>query len=495
MQRRHRSGALLLALAGALVPVLLPATGAAAAPRRTPPPTAASSSAASSSAASSSAAPAPPARAYVVVDADTGVVLAGLNEHEPRYVASMGKIMTVLVALEKLPPGSTVTVSQLAASQPAMKVGMNPGEQWKLGDVLHAVLMSSANDGAYALAEAAGGTIQGFDDLMAQAAQRMGMRDSTWLDPAGFDGREGYGGGSRVSAFDLAIAARNALGVPEIMRIAATRRYVFTGPDGTAHELPNHNKFLDRYQGATGMKTGYTSNSGRGLVATATRGGRNLIAVVVDAPDPYGLAAQLLDQGFATAPSNRTTGEVLPRPSVVLAAPAPPSRAPSAPRVSSKAARASSAFVDLGSWVRRVTVAVLALGAVAFVLRRRAVRRRRARRLARVRALQDARRRGMIDIVDADRYYHGIVEPHRHVAPVEAWRADRVQRVARRPRPLVAAGRADRDVRAGTAHAEVSAALRRASANVASMGTTRSTPLSSSRRRSGAPPGTTSTKR
>src|SRR4029079_16837631 len=106
------------------------------------------------------------------------------------------------------------------------------------------LMMVSANDAAYAIAETAGGDLQGFADSMTAMGKRMKMQDSTFSDPAGFDDAASFGGGPRMSAYDIAIATRNALSVPDIAKWASTRTYAFDDPAGQHRTLLNHNKML-----------------------------------------------------------------------------------------------------------------------------------------------------------------------------------------------------------------------------------------------------------
>jgi serine-type D-Ala-D-Ala carboxypeptidase (penicillin-binding protein 5/6) len=253
-----------------------------------------------------------PAKAWILVDAETGKVLDAFNEHEALPPASTQKIMTALVATERLSRDATFTVGTVAAAQAAMRIGMVAGEQWTLGPALHSLMMVSANDAAYALAEAASGSLEAFAADMNAAAARYGMVDSRFADPAGFDGLEGFNGGSRASAYDLAIAARNFLSIPELAAIVGLREYRFDGPDGKPHVLYNHNKLLARYPGATGLKTGYTSLAGNTFVGTAVRDGRTMIAVVLNSTNMYGVSATLLDKGFATPADAPGLGVTLP---------------------------------------------------------------------------------------------------------------------------------------------------------------------------------------
>jgi serine-type D-Ala-D-Ala carboxypeptidase (penicillin-binding protein 5/6) len=316
-----------------------------------------------------------PAKAWILVDADTGKVLDALNEHEALPPASTQKIMTALVAAEKLPRGANVTVGTTAAAQAAMRIGMAPGQQWPLDAALHSLMMVSANDAAYALAEAASGSVEAFAADMNAAAARYGMVDSRFADPAGFDGTEGFNGGSRVSAYDLAVAARNFLAVPELTAIMALREFRFDGPDGLPHVLYNHNKLLARYPGATGLKTGYTSLAGSTFVGTATRDGRRMIAVVLNTTNMYGISAALLDKGFATPADAPGLGGVLPAVRVQAFQPVK-----TAAMVPGKAV-AEQHPVGSGAG-SRIVIFFLVVGSTAGVveaLRRRAERRRRER--------------------------------------------------------------------------------------------------------------------
>lgn len=369
----------------------------------------------------------PPApRAYVVFDQATGTILASTNEHQIFLTASTVKLMTALTALTKLPLSSTVTVSPRAASMPAMDIGAKPGQVWKLDDMLHALLMISGNDAAYAIAERAGGTVEGFATLMNATGKELGLRDSVFSDPAGLDGREGLGGGSRMSAYDLAVVARNARAVPEIASIVRLSRYKFTGPDG-AHDLSNHNNsFLLKYSGADGMKTGYTSLAQNSLAASATRNGRTLVAVMLGSDGgelgTARWAMTFLDSAFRAAPGSAGTGEVLPPVKVFtadaraglldgLARPlgsnglAGAAQAGNTPAAAGKTVpeggvvvagqRAStpvSSHAGGSSLTRYVVGAVIVLLLLLLVLRRRAIvrRRRRVRSRARLAAWEEA---------------------------------------------------------------------------------------------------------
>ncbi len=395
----------------------------------------------------------PPPQAYILVEAGTGAILTGRNIHEALPPASTVKIMAALVAVERLPPNAVITVSPNAASRESMRIGMTPGSRWRFKDAMASLMMVSANDAAYAVAEAAGGSIAGFAAQQAAAARRYGMRDSTFGDPAGLSDSTAYEGGAHVSAYDLAIATRNALTVPAIARWAASRLYSFTDLAGHQHELQNHNKFLVGngfgYAGANGFKTGYTEVADHALVATALRNGRQCIAVILGAVDSgYVEAAALLDQCFATkaipasdarlprvavSPYSTRLAEQASFPQLVpatgRASTAPPSRHVSVAarhRATTAAVPASagghtalaagintalaatnkrSSSGGVLSTTGFVLVVLLGLGVV-IALRRRAVKRRRARRLAQQRARAKAMRSGSLPVVDG-RYRTG----------------------------------------------------------------------------------------
>jgi D-alanyl-D-alanine carboxypeptidase len=244
----------------------------------------------------------PPARAMLLVDVDTGREIFGQHEHELLRPASLTKLLTALVADNWLPPTTLVRVSPRAAGVAPDKVGMKAGERWPLGITLHALLISSANDAAYALAEQTAGSVPRFATLMTSAAAQLGISDHPVLrDPAGLDGTEGAGGGNLLSAWDVAIAARALMANPDLAAIVRLTTYRFTGPDGIVYELASHNRaFLNSYPGAIGVKTGYTGPAGVCVAEEAVRNGRVMLAVVMNGVSPDATAALLLDRGFAT---------------------------------------------------------------------------------------------------------------------------------------------------------------------------------------------------
>jgi serine-type D-Ala-D-Ala carboxypeptidase (penicillin-binding protein 5/6) len=435
------------AFAGAATVVLATTGGAALAPM-------------ASGTAAAAGLPSP--KADLVVDAGTGRILIGDNIHQAIHPASTAKIMTALTAAERLCPGATVRANARDAGVETMRIGLPIDKPWPVDQMMASMMMVSANDAAYAIADTVGGSLDGFAADQAATARQLGMRDSTLGDPAGLDDATSYKGGPSMSAYDLGIATRNALSVPEIAKWAALHDYSFVDPSGVSHQLVNHNKMLPggayAYAGAIGFKTGFTNQAQHSLVAVATRNGRTIIAVILGAPDAgYLEAASLLDAGFATAPDTRGTGQTLPAvavsrcserradqvafaklgtsakgsvppsasavtvPSVIpaLDQPALAAAASAHPRT----AATSSTHHSPGP-LRPRNIVILLVVALAGVIgfRRRAVKRQRARRLARRKQRISAMRSGGLPVVDG-RYRSGSrigppVESHVRVRPV-----------------------------------------------------------------------------
>ncbi|MGI8752063.1 MAG: hypothetical protein ACR2MN_07085 [Acidimicrobiales bacterium] len=272
-------------------------------------------------------APAPPpvAQAYVLVDTTTGRILDASNDHQLLSPASLTKMLTALVATEYLAPATPIPISARAENVEPDKIGMKAGEVWPLDQVIQALLIISANDAAYALAEKIGGTAENFDPVLQDAAAQIGMQDGpVFHDPSGLDDSHGIDGGNLVSARDLAIVGRDLLSVPRLAQIVAAPALRYTGPNATVYNLASHNRaFLSTYAGAVGVKTGFTDKAGVCLTAAATRNGRTMLAVVLHGVNPDETAKMLLDLGFATPPGAEPTADALP--SVHLPELAPPS--------------------------------------------------------------------------------------------------------------------------------------------------------------------------
>jgi D-alanyl-D-alanine carboxypeptidase (penicillin-binding protein 5/6) len=237
------------------------------------------------------------APAAILVDANTGAVLWAKRSHQRRPIASTTKIMTGVLALEHLRLTKVVRVNPLVTRVALNREGLRAHERvavWKLMDGL---LLFSGNDDALELAIATSGSKGAFLRLMNEKAAELGLRDTHYTTPSGVVDR-----GNHSSAYDLAALARYAMAMPRFR--AFTRKHIahvkWAKPT-YAKTYVNKNLLLGTYRGADGVKTGWTTIAGHCLVASARRGGKSLIAVVLHAPDPYGDARRLLNFGFASS--------------------------------------------------------------------------------------------------------------------------------------------------------------------------------------------------
>jgi D-alanyl-D-alanine carboxypeptidase (penicillin-binding protein 5/6) len=236
------------------------------------------------------------AASAILVDGKTGRVLWQLRAHQRRHVASTTKIMTALLALRKLGPHDVVTVDKSVTRVPLVKEGLRPGERVQAWKLFYAMLLFSGNDDALAVAIAAGGDKWSFVREMNAEAKRLGLHDTHFDSPSGVVDADNYS-----SSWDLAALTRVAMRNPRFRRVVRTRIVHVRWSAPTYSKIyVNNNLLIGSYPGATGVKTGYTHKSGHCLVASATRGGVSLIAVVLDSPDTYTDARRLLNFGFAT---------------------------------------------------------------------------------------------------------------------------------------------------------------------------------------------------
>jgi len=235
------------------------------------------------------------APAAILVDAHTGRVLWAKRAHERRKIASLTKIMTATLALHEVPWHSTITVDKRVTTVPLVKEGLRAGERVKAWKLFYALLLYSGNDDAAQLAISSAGSIHAFLRQMNAEARRLGMHDTHYRSPSGVIDEGNYS-----TPWDLAALTRYAFRNPRFRDLVRTKRVHvrWSAPTNSKIYL-NNNFLLHAYRGANGVKTGYTSASGWCLVASATRHGRKLIAVVLDSPNIYGDARQLLNLGFS----------------------------------------------------------------------------------------------------------------------------------------------------------------------------------------------------
>ena len=247
-----------------------------------------------------SGAPAVNCGAAVLMEKETGTILYEQNSHDKLEPASVTKVMTLLLVMEALDSGrisleQTVTMSAHAVSMGGSQIWLKEGEQMTVRDLLKAVAVVSANDGAVALAELVAGSEEGFVSLMNQRAAELGMADTTFVNCTGLPAA-----GHLTSAYDIALMSREL-----ILNHPSIREYTTIWMDSLrdgAFQLTNTNKLIRFYDGTTGLKTGSTDSALYCLSATAERSGMELIAVVLKSPtsqERFDAARALLDYGFA----------------------------------------------------------------------------------------------------------------------------------------------------------------------------------------------------
>ena len=237
------------------------------------------------------------ARAWAVTDLETGEYLAGNAASERLPMASTTKVMGALVALESdLEEEVTVSEEAAAFAVPAYSnVGLLPGDVLSAGELLMASMISSGDDAAYALAEhVGGGSVERFVGMMNERAQEMGLGETSFENPVGFDAREHH-----TSARDLATMTRTAMQNPEFREMVSTEYATIATP---YREIPltNTNELLFAYPPATGVKTGTTPAAGESLVSSATKGDEAYAFVVLDAgEDRFAASIRAFKHAFA----------------------------------------------------------------------------------------------------------------------------------------------------------------------------------------------------
>jgi D-alanyl-D-alanine carboxypeptidase (penicillin-binding protein 5/6) len=245
------------------------------------------------------------AKAAILMDCSTGTVLLEKNSHEKLPIASITKIMSMMLIMEAIDAGviaydTKVTVSEYSWSFGGSQVWLEPGEVFTVDELLKAVAIHSANDATVALAEAIAGSEETFVAMMNQKARELGMKDTNFLDCTGLTDTGHYS-----SAYDIALMSRELLlKHPEITDYTSVWHAKFREnvPGKNYVSLDNTNKLVRHYNGTVGLKTGYTSAAGHCLSAAAVRDGQQLISVVLGEPDSntrFAESRKLLDYGFA----------------------------------------------------------------------------------------------------------------------------------------------------------------------------------------------------
>lgn len=228
------------------------------------------------------------AQSAIVIDADTGAVLFEQNADEERAMASTTKIMTALVALGEGDLDRTYTVRKEYTQVEGSSMYLQEGETLTLRDTLYGLMLPSGNDAAIAIAGECGG-LDAFVQKMNDKAVELGLQHTHFDNPNGLSSATHY-----TTARELAMITAAALRDPVFRQIVSTKEYTVGD-----HVMTNHNRLLSSFEGAIGVKTGYTKAAGRCLVSAAERNGRTVIAVTLNAPDDWNDHTTLLQQAFA----------------------------------------------------------------------------------------------------------------------------------------------------------------------------------------------------
>jgi len=236
--------------------------------------------------------PAVSAKHAVLMDCQSGRVLYEQDSHSAARIASTTKIMTAIVVLECCDLQSEVAVPKAAVGVEGSSLYLKEGEILTVEELLYGLMLHSGNDAAVALAQYCAGSVEAFSDKMNDKAEELQLENTHFVNPHGLDEEAHYS-----SAYDLAVLTSYALQNDDFLRIVSTRQVTVGG-----RTLTNHNKMLWQYDGAVGVKTGYTKAAGRILVSAAEKNGRTLVAVTIHDPRDWEDHKKLLDYGFNQFP-------------------------------------------------------------------------------------------------------------------------------------------------------------------------------------------------
>jgi len=244
--------------------------------------------------------------AAYVIEPSSGRVLFEQNAHKPLPTASMAKMMTLLIAMDEIQSGNLhydtpITISARASKMGGSQIYLRAGSVWPVKNLLIATMVHSANDAAEAIAEKIGGSAESFADMMNAKAQDLGLKDSRFYDPHGLPSQD-PSRNNVMSAHDLAVLGQALMKHPFMRSLAVIPEMEFR--NGTLARIYNPNRLLRFYEGATGIKTGFSGPAGFCVTASAKRNGMELVAVVMGAktsrgPDSsFEIAGRLMNQAF-----------------------------------------------------------------------------------------------------------------------------------------------------------------------------------------------------
>ena len=234
------------------------------------------------------------AKSAILIESDSGEIIYEKNANQTLPMASTTKIMTAIIAIENNNLNDKYKIPKEATGIEGSSIYLKEGEILTVKELLYALLLESANDASVALALKTSGDVSLFADLMNQKATELGLEMTHFVNPHGLDDDEHY-----TTANDLSKIARYAMQNPVFCEIVSSKKATISSNNGEgARVLVNHNKLLRLYDGANGIKTGYTKRCGRCFVSSATKDGVSLICVTLNAPNDWHDHSSLLDYGF-----------------------------------------------------------------------------------------------------------------------------------------------------------------------------------------------------
>lgn len=247
------------------------------------------------------------AESAILIDAASGKILYEKNPDTKLPMASMTKIMSMLIIMENIHNGTLsytdkVIISKNASSMGGSQVFLQEGEEYKVEDLLKCIAVSSANDAVVAMAEKVSGSVEAFVELMNQKAQELGLTNTRFSNPHGLDNENHYS-----TARDMSKLAQELLKYEDILKFTSIYEDYLTKPDGSQIWLVNTNRLVRFYDGVDGLKTGYTTEAGYCLTATAKKNDFRIISVVMKASEADARSkdtATLLSYGFNSFKNN-----------------------------------------------------------------------------------------------------------------------------------------------------------------------------------------------
>ena len=243
----------------------------------------------------------------ILMDSESGKILYEKNREEKLPMASMTKIMSMLLIMESIENGTLsyddkVLISENASGMGGSQVFLQAGEEYTVNDLLKCIAVSSANDAVVAMAEKISGSVDAFVELMNTRAKELGLKNTNFANPHGLDNENHYS-----TAYDMALMAKELLKHEDILKYTSIYEDYLTKPDGSQIWLVNTNRLVRFYDGVDGLKTGYTTEAGYCLTATAKKNDLRLISVVMKSPsaeDRSSDTSTLLSYGFNSFKSN-----------------------------------------------------------------------------------------------------------------------------------------------------------------------------------------------